>query len=106
MGTPFGKAAKIHHPNGPEYQKMAEAALAKLKEQMSEIEFRAWEYRQFESKGYTMEKLGDWRLVWMMATNELSYPTQCECGGMPDREITCRLCQSIAHVSNLPEFAE
>ena len=99
MGTPFGKPAKIYRPNGPEYQKMAEAAISKLKEQMTEIEFRAWLYRCLESKGLEIDS--DWRLTWMHATNELAFPTVCECGGAPDREITCRLCQSTAHVSSI-----
>lgn len=103
MGTPFGITRKTFHPNGSEYKAMAESALLKLKEQMSEKEFKAWQYRSFDSRGYPMEKW-DWRLVWMSAANELAFPTQCECGGAPDREITCRLCQSIAHVSSLAEI--
>jgi hypothetical protein len=105
MGTPFGKPKQTFRPNGPEYQTMAESALMKLKNQMSEKEFLAWQYRSFDSKGFPMAKW-DWRTVWMHAANELAFPTQCECGGDPDREHVCRLCQSIAHVSSIDLVAE
>ena len=99
MGTPFGKPAKIAANNGPEYKAMAESVLEKLREHMTEIEFKAWQYREFEARGGGKMEEWDARMVWMKALNELSHPTECECGGLPDREITCRLCQSIAHVS-------
>lgn len=103
MGTPFGKPAKTFSVNGPEYQKMAEQAIGKLKERMTDIEFKAWQYREFDSRGGGPMEQWDWRMVWMKAANEMMYPTECECGGRPDREIVCRLCQSIAHVSSLAE---
>jgi hypothetical protein len=102
MGTPFGKPAIVYAVNGPEYEKMAGQVIAKLRERMTEIEFKAWMYREFECRGGPIE-WWDWRMIWMKASNELAFPTQCECGGAPDREIVCRLCKSIAHVSSLAE---
>ena len=100
MGTPFGKPAITFDSNGIEYQKMAEMALAKLHSRMNDTEFKAWQYRAFDSKGMAMDKW-DWRTVWMMAANEAMYPTVCECGGDPDRANLCRLCQSIKRVSDV-----
>lgn len=102
MGTPFGIPRKTISPNGQEYKAMAESVLAKLQEHMSEIEFKAWKYREFDARGLPFEKC-DHRLVWMKALSELSFPAECECSGLPDNEHVCRLCASIAHVSSLAE---
>ena len=101
MGTPFGKPANVYAVNGNEYRHMADQVLAKLQEHMTETEYKAWQYREFEARGGgTMDKW-DSRMVWMKALNELSYPTECECSG----DTTCRYCVSIAHVRN-DEFTD
>ena len=71
-------------------------ALAVLRHRMTEHEYSAWQYRNFERYGETMQDY-TWCEIMMAANMELNHPAECTC-----HDGSCQVCKSYAHTREIP----
>jgi hypothetical protein len=92
---PYGNYAHVASRNDPTYKRIAENHLAILRLRMTEHEFSAWQWRNFERAGETMQDYA-WSEIMLAASMEINHPAECTCV-----DGSCIVCKSYTRVQQL-----